>query len=39
MKTYLDCIPCFVRQTVEALRFITDDPDLQEKIIKSFFSC
>ncbi|MBC7075938.1 MAG: DUF89 family protein [Syntrophomonadaceae bacterium] len=34
MKTYLDCIPCFIRQTVEALRFVTDDPYLQEKIVK-----
>jgi len=34
MKTYLDCIPCFIRQTVEVLRFVTDDSDLQERIVK-----
>lgn len=34
MQTYLDCIPCLIRQTVDALRFVTDDLDLQEKIVK-----
>ena len=25
MKTYLDCIPCFIRQALEAARMVTDD--------------
>ena len=25
MTTYLDCIPCLVRQSVEATRFASDD--------------
>ncbi len=25
MKTYLDCIPCFIRQTLDACRKVTDD--------------
>ena len=30
MKTYLDCIPCFIQQTLKAGRLITRD----EKVIK-----
>lgn len=25
MQTYLECIPCFVRQAYDALRQVTDD--------------
>jgi uncharacterized protein with ATP-grasp and redox domains len=34
MKTYLDCIPCFVHQAVEASRFVTDDVDMHEKLVR-----
>ncbi len=34
MKTYFDCIPCFIRQTVEAARIATSDQKLQEKILR-----
>jgi hypothetical protein len=34
MKTYFDCIPCFIRQTVEAARIATSDEKLQEKILR-----
>lgn len=34
MKTHLDCIPCFVRQTVEAVRFTTGDASIQERVIR-----
>ncbi|MDY6790553.1 MAG: ARMT1-like domain-containing protein [Thermodesulfobacteriota bacterium] len=34
MKTYFDCIPCFVRQTLEASRIATSDEKLQEKILR-----
>ncbi len=33
MKTYLDCIPCFLRQTLEGARIATDDEKVQKKII------
>ena len=34
MKTNLDCIPCFQRQALQAVRFITDDNILQEQILR-----
>ena len=35
MKTYLDCIPCFVRQALEASKMATGDEALQEKALKA----
>ena len=35
MKTYLDCIPCFVRQALEASRMATKDRVKQEKVLKA----
>lgn len=34
MKTYLDCIPCFVRQTLDSVRFITDDEATHEELLR-----
>jgi len=34
MKTSLDCLPCFLRQSLEAARFITDDPGVHEQILR-----
>jgi len=34
MKTCLDCIPCFVRQALEAVRFVTDEPVLHERVLR-----
>lgn len=34
MKTTLDCIPCFVRQTLEAARFASDDVKLHERVLR-----
>jgi len=34
MKTYFDCIPCFVRQALDAVRFVTDDEIIQEKVLR-----
>lgn len=34
MKMSLDCIPCFIRQALEASRMISDDPALHEKIMR-----
>lgn len=35
MKTYIDCIPCFVRQSLDVAQMVTEDPDLQEKIMRN----
>jgi uncharacterized protein with ATP-grasp and redox domains len=34
MKLNLDCIPCFQRQALQAVRFIKDDEKLQEKVLR-----
>ncbi len=33
MKTYLDCIPCFFRQALEAARMVGVDEKIQKKIL------
>ncbi len=34
MKTYLDCIPCFMRQTLDAVRRVTDDEAIHVALTK-----
>ena len=34
MKTSLDCIPCFIRQTLDAARLVSIDPADQERIVR-----
>jgi damage-control phosphatase, subfamily I len=34
MKLNLDCIPCFQKQALQAVRFISDDEKLQQKVLK-----
>lgn len=34
MRTYFDCIPCFVRQVLDSVRMITDDEQLHEKVMR-----
>ncbi len=34
MKLHLECIPCFIRQALEAIRMVTSDKKLQEKILR-----
>jgi len=34
MKTCLDCIPCVVRQALEAARLVTDEPALHEQVLR-----
>jgi len=34
MNTFLDCIPCFARQALEAARFVTDDPAVHERVMR-----
>ena len=38
MRTYLDCIPCFTRQTLDVVRTVTDDPDVHRRVIKQVLS-
>jgi hypothetical protein len=34
MNTHLDCIPCFLRQTLEAARQVTGDALVQEQLVR-----
>ncbi|MCP4674495.1 MAG: DUF89 family protein [Deltaproteobacteria bacterium] len=34
MKTYLDCVPCIIKQAVRAPRRFTDDPAVVERILR-----
>ena len=34
MKCHLDCIPCFIRQALQAARFVCDDPKMHEKVVR-----
>jgi len=34
MKTYFDCIPCFVRQALDSVRLATDDEKIQEQVVR-----
>ena len=34
MKTYLDCIPCFLRQSLEAARMVTEDEYIHMQVVK-----
>jgi damage-control phosphatase, subfamily I len=34
VSTYLDCVPCFLRQSLEAARNITEDTRIHEQIVR-----
>lgn len=34
MRTYFDCIPCFLRQTLDSVRLTTDDDKTQEQVMR-----
>jgi len=34
MKANLECIPCFIKQTLEAARMATEDKDIQTDVLK-----
>ena len=34
MKTYFDCIPCFVRQALDSVRLATDDERIHEQVVR-----
>jgi uncharacterized protein with ATP-grasp and redox domains len=33
MKTYLDCVPCFIRQALDSVKMTTEDERIQEKVL------
>lgn len=35
MQTHLDCVPCFIRQALEAIRTASDDPALHESLLRT----
>lgn len=34
MRTHLDCIPCFIQQSLEATRMATDNEEIHEAVLK-----
>lgn len=34
MRSYLECIPCFIKQSLEAARMVTDDEKIQTKVLQ-----
>jgi len=34
MRIYLDCIPCFIRQSLDAARLATDDERVHEQVVR-----
>ncbi len=38
MKTHHDCIPCFVRQTLETIKLTTNDASLHEKALRAILA-
>lgn len=38
MKTSYDCLPCFIRQAIDASRVFSADPPLRERIIREVLS-
>jgi len=34
MRTYFDCIPCAIRQVLDAVRMITDDEAVHEQVVR-----
>jgi len=33
MKTYFECIPCFIRQALDSVKLATDDEQIQEQVV------
>ena len=38
MKTYFECVPCFIRQTLDAIKLTTDDPILHESALREILT-
>ena len=37
METYLDCIPCLIRQALDSVRAVTDDAAVHERVLREVF--
>ena len=35
MKTFLNCVPCFVRQALDSVRLVTDDENIHEEVLRN----
>ena len=35
MRTYLECVPCFVRQALDATRMVTSDASVHERVLRA----
>ena len=38
MKTYFECVPCFIRQTLDAARLTTDDSMIHERALREILT-
>ena len=38
MRTHLDCIPCFVRQTLETIKLTSEDPSLHKRAMREILA-
>jgi uncharacterized protein with ATP-grasp and redox domains len=38
MKTYYECLPCLLRQTIEATKMVNETPETQEMILRCVLS-
>ena len=34
MNLHLECLPCYIRQALDAIRMVTDDKEIQEKALR-----
>jgi len=35
LKTFLDCVPCFLKQALDAARMASDDADVHERVLRT----
>lgn len=35
MRIYIDCMPCFIRQSLEAVRYATEDTSIHEQVVRA----
>lgn len=38
MKTYFDCVPCLIRQALDAVRLATNDQEIHEQVLREALS-
>ena len=38
MRTYFDCVQCFVRQALDAARLLSDDEKIHEQVLRKVLS-